>query len=97
MEQARRRRADHYRACGALAGLRAARSTRTLGMHSDIVPGSPKDTIQFLVSLDPAFESELEDEDTDSLNHHAVIALFAQYFAANVGGFTVDQLRRLGS
>ena len=31
MEQARRRRADHYRACGALAGLRPVRLTRTLG------------------------------------------------------------------
>jgi hypothetical protein len=30
LERARRRRADHYRACGALAALCAARSTRTL-------------------------------------------------------------------
>jgi hypothetical protein len=65
-------------------------------MHSHIVLGSPRDTIQFLVSLDPAFETELEDEDLDSMNHHAVMALFAQYFGANVGGFTVNQLRRLG-
>ena len=33
LEQARRRRADHHRACGALAGLRPDRSTRTLGLH----------------------------------------------------------------
>src|SRR5688572_27286025 len=31
LEQARRRLADHYRACGAPATPRAARSTRTLG------------------------------------------------------------------
>lgn len=65
-------------------------------MHSKPVLGSPNDTIQFLVSLDPAFETELEDEDLGSINHHAVMTLFAQYFAANVGGFRVDQLRRLG-
>lgn len=65
-------------------------------MHSQPVLGSPKDTIQFLVSLDSAFETELEGEDLDSINHHAVIALFAQYFGANVGSFTVNQLRRLG-
>jgi hypothetical protein len=32
---ARRRRADHYRACGAPAAPRAARSTRTLGGDYD--------------------------------------------------------------
>ena len=31
VERARRRRADHYRACGAPAALCAARSSRTLG------------------------------------------------------------------
>jgi hypothetical protein len=34
--QARRRRADDYRACGALQSPRAARSTRTLGVMSNL-------------------------------------------------------------
>jgi hypothetical protein len=34
LQVARRRRGEHYRACGALAAPRAARSTRTLGMKT---------------------------------------------------------------
>ncbi len=39
-ERARRRRADHYRACGALAGLPRGRSTRTLDGTMTLAPSA---------------------------------------------------------
>ena len=57
---------------------------------------SPKDMIDFLVSLDPPFEAELEVEDAEELTHHQVMMIFARYFASNWRTFSTKQLRRLG-
>lgn len=50
----------------------------------------------FLIALDPAFETELEGEDSEQLTHHQIMILFAQYFGANRDAFTAKQLQRLG-
>jgi hypothetical protein len=65
-------------------------------MFSDIAKGSPRDTINFLVALDPPFETELEVEEPEQLGHHRIIMIFAQYFGANHRSFSEKQLRRLG-
>ena len=57
---------------------------------------SPKDMINFLVSLDPPFETELEAEDAEELTHHQVMMIFARYFSSNHGSFSTKQLGRLG-
>ena len=53
-----------------------------------------EDTMKFLVTLDSAFEIEIEDQEELSL--HRVILIFAQYFGANHRRFSLTQLRRLG-
>jgi hypothetical protein len=67
-----------------------------LGMCSDIAKGSLNDTMEFLVALDSAFETELEVEDSEELTLHRVMMIFAQYFGANHSRFSQKQLRRLG-
>ena len=64
-------------------------------MRSTVATGSPKDTRDFLVSLAPASETELEDEATEDLTNHRVLMLFAQYFGANHGSFSTKQFRAL--
>jgi hypothetical protein len=63
---------------------------------SDINMATPKDMVDFLVALDPPFETELENEKPDELTLHRVMMLFAQYFGANRSSFTKKQLARLG-
>jgi hypothetical protein len=65
-------------------------------MRTSIGASSAKDTMEFLVALDPAFETELEEESSDDLTHHRVMMLFADYFGANHRSFSEKQLRRLG-
>ena len=80
------------------ATLRSARcgKTRTLGMCSDRTGRSVQETVDFLVRLDPAFETELEVEEPEELNHHLVMRRFASYFAANHNAFSARKLRSLG-
>jgi hypothetical protein len=65
-------------------------------MDNDLSKAPGKETIAFLIGLDPPFEAELEIEDPEELNHHRVMMIFAPYFAANQHLFSVKQLRRLG-
>lgn len=65
-------------------------------MCSDVTKAPAKETIDFLIGLDPAFETELEIEDPAELNYHRVMMIFAQYFGANHRSFSEKQLRRLG-
>jgi hypothetical protein len=65
-------------------------------MCSDIARRAPKDTAEFLIALDPPFETELELEDPQELNNHRIMMIFAKYFAANRASFSAKQLRRLG-
>ena len=58
--------------------------------------GSPKEMIDFLVSLDPPFETELEAEALEELTHHQVMMIFARYFSSNQASFSTKQLRRFG-
>ena len=65
-------------------------------MCSDVTRGPGAGTAEFLISLDPAFEAELEIEDPAELTDHRVMMIFAQYFGANHGSFSDKQLQRLG-
>jgi hypothetical protein len=66
-------------------------------MRKTVATGSPQSPKDFLVSLDPAFETELEDEADEDLTDHRVMMLFAQYFGANHGSFSSRQLQALGT
>jgi len=66
-------------------------------MCSDVSKGSPKDTMAFLVALDPAFEAELDADDLDGLSHHRVMMAFASHFGARHGSYSPKQLAQLGN
>ncbi len=64
-------------------------------MQSATAPQSPEDALAFLVALDPAFETELEDERSTDLTYHRIMRLFASYLGANGNALPLNKVRLL--
>jgi hypothetical protein len=60
---------------------------------------SPQSTLEFLVTLDPTFQSEWDSEEPDpgEFTHHQVIQSFAVHLGRSHRSYTEKQLRGLGA